>query len=137
MKFCSNCSHPLVERIPEGDHRNRFVCLHCDTIHYQNPKIVAGATVEWQDKILLCKRGIEPRYGLWTLPAGFMENHETTEQAAIRETLEETCAKISIHGLYSLYSIPHISQVYMFFRAALAEPVLTPEAGARWRLMLK
>ncbi len=86
MKFCSNCGESVVLRTPEGDNRERFICDHCHTIHYQNPNIVAGCIPEWQGRILLCKRAIEPRYGLWTLPAGFMENGETTEQAAMRET---------------------------------------------------
>lgn len=119
MKYCSSCGASVTFRIPEGDNRERFVCDDCNTIHYQNPKIVAGCIPEWQGRILLCKRAIEPRYGLWTLPAGFMENGETTEQAAMRETWEEACARVEITGLYGLFSIPHISQVYMFYRGEL------------------
>ena len=87
MKFCSTCgSGKLVTRIPEGDNVNRIVCDDCATIHYQNPRVVVGCLPEWEDKVLLCKRAIEPRYGLWTLPAGFLENGETVEQGAMRET---------------------------------------------------
>jgi ADP-ribose pyrophosphatase YjhB (NUDIX family) len=119
MIFCSNCGRPLVERIPEGDSRRRYVCEKCNIIHYQNPKIVAGCLPEWKGRLLLCRRAIEPRYGLWTLPAGFMENGESTEQAAARETLEEACARVVDLKLYGVFSIPHISQVYMMFRAQL------------------
>ena len=119
MKFCSTCGATVTLRIPDGDNRERFVCDHCLTIHYQNPKIVAGCIPEWDGRILLCKRAIEPRYGLWTVPAGFMENGESTEQAAIRETLEEAGAQVNITSLYSIFSIPHISQVYMLFRGEL------------------
>lgn len=88
-------------------------------IHYQNPRIVAGCIPEWEDHLLLCRRAIEPQYGLWTLPAGFMENGETIEQAAVRETLEEAEADVELTSLYAVFSIPHISQVYMMFRARL------------------
>ena len=86
MKYCSQCAAPVTQKIPQGDHLPRHICEQCLTIHYENPKIVTGCVVEWEDKILLCKRAIEPRYGLWTLPAGFMENKETTAEAAARET---------------------------------------------------
>jgi len=126
VKFCSSCGATVSLRIPEGDNRERFVCEQCHTIHYQNPKIVAGCIPEWEDRILLCRRAIEPRYGLWTLPAGFMENGESTEQAAMRETLEEAGARVSIIGLYSLFSIPHINQVYMLFRGRLEDGLYAP-----------
>jgi ADP-ribose pyrophosphatase YjhB (NUDIX family) len=127
VRFCSTCGAGVTLRIPEGDNRQRFVCDECQTIHYQNPKIVAGCIPEWQGRILLCKRAIEPRYGLWTLPAGFMENGETTEQAAMRETWEEARARVDISSLYSLFSIPHISQVYMIFRGEITNGIF--EAG--------
>jgi ADP-ribose pyrophosphatase YjhB (NUDIX family) len=120
MIYCSNCGTQLVERIPDGDDRMRYVCDACNMVHYQNPKIVAGCIPIQNDRLLLCKRAIEPRYGLWTLPAGFMENGESTEQAAARETLEEACATVDNLELYGVFSIPHISQVYMMFRANLA-----------------
>lgn len=126
MKFCSLCANPVNYVIPAGDNRPRHICESCGTVHYQNPKIVAGCIPEWQDEILLCKRAIQPRLGYWTLPAGFMENGETTEEAAIRETLEETGAQANILQLYTLYSIPHISQVYMIYRAQLLDKNFSP-----------
>lgn len=119
MKFCSQCGAGVELRIPDGDNLPRFICIQCETIHYQNPKIVAGCIPEWEDKILLCQRAIEPRVGLWTLPAGFMENNETTQDAAMRETREEANADVEITQLYALFNIPHISQVYLIFRARL------------------
>jgi len=126
MKFCSNCGAPVALKIPAGDSLPRHVCGACGTIHYQNPKMVVGCIVEWEDRILLCKRAIEPRYGLWTVPAGFMENGETTYQGAVRETLEEANARIEIGPLYALYNIPHISQVYILFRAQLLDLDFSP-----------
>lgn len=126
MKFCSACGAGVRLLVPAGDNRERFVCSRCQTVHYQNPKIVAGSIPEWDGRILLCRRAIEPRYGLWTLPAGFMENGETTEQAAMRETWEEACARIEISSLYSVFSIPHISQVYMLFRGELVDGCYEP-----------
>ncbi|MGH8354455.1 MAG: NUDIX hydrolase, partial [Pseudomonas sp.] len=98
-----------------------FVCVQCQLIHYQNPRIVAGCLPVWGDQVLLCRRAIEPRRGYWTLPAGFMENGETMEQAAARETLEEACARVKDLSLYTLFDLPHISQVYLFFRAKLVD----------------
>jgi len=121
MKYCSNCSASVVLMIPEGDSLPRYVCNTCNIIHYQNPKMVVGCIPEWEDKILLCKRAIEPRKGWWTLPAGFMENNETLAQAAARETLEEANARVEIGDLYAVYSLPHISQVYSIFRAKLLD----------------
>jgi ADP-ribose pyrophosphatase YjhB (NUDIX family) len=121
MNFCSHCGKPVVERIPEGDNRLRHVCDHCDTIHYMNPRIIAGCLVTHKNKILLCKRAIEPRYGLWTLPAGFMENGESSLEAARRETWEEAKAKVDIQGIYSVFNLPHINQVYMIFRSTLRD----------------
>ena len=121
MKYCSNCSATVELLIPEGDSLPRYVCTTCSIIHYQNPKMVVGCIPEWEDKILLCRRAIEPRLGWWTLPAGFMENNETLEQAAARETLEEANARVEIGNLYAIYSLPHISQVYLLFRARLLD----------------
>jgi ADP-ribose pyrophosphatase YjhB (NUDIX family) len=126
MKYCSQCGQPVEQRIPDGDNLPRHVCTACHTIHYENPKIVAGCIAEWEDRILLCRRAIEPRHGLWTLPAGFMENRESTREAALRETWEEARARVDIQSLYAVYSIPHISQVYMVFRGVLLEPVYEP-----------
>lgn len=119
MRFCSDCGNPVEKKIPEGDNRIRHVCINCGTIHYQNPKIVAGTLPIFQGKILMCKRAIEPRLGFWTLPAGFMENQETTSEAALRETWEEAEAKVSLDGLYTVMNIPQIDQVHIFFRATL------------------
>lgn len=121
MKYCSNCSALVELRVPEGDTLPRYVCPTCSVIHYQNPKMVVGCIPEWEDQILLCRRAIEPRHGLWTLPAGFMENAETLAQAAARETLEEANARVEMGTLYAIYNLPHINQVYVLFRARLLD----------------
>lgn len=121
MKFCSQCSAIVDFRVPEGDTLPRYICTECNLIHYQNPKMVVGCIPEWEDKVLLCRRAIEPRLGWWTLPAGFMENNETLPEAAARETLEEANARVDIGDLYAIYSLPHISQVYALFRARLLD----------------
>ena len=121
MKFCSECGKSVVHRIPEGDNLPRYICEHCDIIHYQNPKLVVGCLPVWKDQILLCKRAIEPCYGLWTLPAGFMENQESLEQAALRESDEEANANLEIENLYSIISLPHINQIYVLYRAKLLD----------------
>lgn len=126
MKYCSHCSATVELIIPEGDSLPRYVCTTCHVIHYQNPKMVVGCIPEWEDKILLCRRAIEPRKGWWTLPAGFMENNETLHQAAARETLEEANARVEIGNLYTVYSLPHISQVYFLFRARLLDLDFSP-----------
>lgn len=127
MKFCSECGSGRLEwRVPAGDDRSRHVCPDCRTIHYANPKVVAGMLVECDGRLLLCRRAIEPRYGLWTLPAGFMENHEGTEQAALRETWEECRARPSLQRLYTVLSIPHVNQVYMMFLGRLDRPEFGP-----------
>lgn len=123
MKFCSECAHPVVLAIPEGDNRPRYVCPNCHAIHYQNPKLVIGSIPVWEQdgklQILLCKRAIEPRYGYWTLPAGFMENEETTEQAAVRETEEEAGADVELGKLFTLLNVAHVHQVHLFYLARL------------------
>ncbi len=122
MKFCSQCgSDSIAWTVPSGDNRPRHVCGKCNEIYYQNPKIVVGCIPEWENRILLCKRAIEPRYGYWTLPAGFMENGETTQEAAERETLEEANARVELLGLYTVMNIPHTNQVYMMFRSRLLD----------------
>ncbi len=119
MNFCSHCGHPVELRNVPDDERPRHVCISCQTIHYQNPKIVCGCLATWQDRILLCRRAIEPRLGYWTLPAGFMENGETTLQGALRETWEEAQAHVTDAQLYCVFNIPSISQVYLMFRGEM------------------
>ncbi len=121
MKFCSHCGNSVALVVPEGDSRERHVCAACGTIHYSNPRIIAGTLPCLGDSVLLCRRAIEPRYGFWTLPAGFMENGETTSEAAARETLEEASAPVTNLELYTIFNLPHISQVYIFFRADLTD----------------
>ncbi len=121
MSFCTACGHPTQEQIPLGDHQLRQVCGSCGFIHYVNPKVICGALVTWQNKVLLCRRAIEPRYGLWTLPAGYMELYETMEQGAARETREEAEAEVDIEHLYCMYNIPRIGQIYVLFKAKLIE----------------
>lgn len=121
MKFCSQCGAAVERRVPEGDSLPRYVCPSCATIHYTNPKVVVGCLPEWEGKILLCRRAIEPRHGLWTLPAGFLEDDETTLEGARRETLEEAGARVEIAGLYALFNLPHVNQVYVMYRARLLD----------------
>ncbi len=127
MNFCSTCGSSRLEyRVPDGDTLARFVCPDCSTIHYQNPKVVVGCLPEWGDQVLLCRRAIEPRYGLWTLPAGFLENGETLVGGAARETHEEANARVEVGKLYTVISLPHISQIYMMFRARLLDREFGP-----------
>jgi ADP-ribose pyrophosphatase YjhB (NUDIX family) len=121
MKYCCYCSAKLIYAIPDDDNRHRYICHCCNTVHYQNPKIVAGCIPVWKDQVLLCKRAIEPRYGYWTLPAGFMELGETSLEAGMRETLEEANARVNVEDLFAVYSLPYVGQVYMMFRANLVD----------------
>lgn len=125
MKFCSECAHSVSLKVPVDDNRLRYVCDQCGAIHYQNPKLVVGSMPIWKEAgevyVLLCKRAIEPRYGFWTLPAGFMENGETTSQAALRETQEEAGANIALDGLFSILNVAHVDQVHLFYRATLLD----------------
>ena len=121
MNFCTNCGGTTAEKIPLGDHQVRRVCTQCSYIHYVNPKVICGALALWENKVLLCRRAIEPRYGLWTLPAGYMELFETMEQGAARETREEAEAEVEIQQLYCMYNIPRIGQIYVLFKADLIE----------------
>jgi ADP-ribose pyrophosphatase YjhB (NUDIX family) len=122
MNFCGQCGAPVRVTIPEGDHLPRHVCDACGTIHYQNPRLVVGCVPEHRGSILLCRRAIEPRRGFWTVPAGFMENGETLQQAAARESYEEALAEVSIGSLLAVVHVLHAHQVHVFFRATLAEP---------------
>lgn len=146
INFCSCCGSPVAHIVPDGDTVPRHVCPQCGTIHYQNPKMVIGCIAEWEGRILLCRRAIEPRHGLWTLPAGFMENDETTAEAAARETLEEACAEVRIDRLFALVNVPYIHQVHMFYTGRLIdgrfgagveslESRLFDEAGIPWQEM--
>ncbi|MBL3598821.1 MAG: NUDIX hydrolase [gamma proteobacterium endosymbiont of Lamellibrachia anaximandri] len=121
MKYCSQCGAEVEIKVPDGDNRPRHICAECLTIHYQNPKMVVGCIPMWEDKVLLCRRAIEPRYGRWTLPAGFMENGETSQEGAARETLEEANARVEVETLYALFNLPHISQVYLLFKSRLID----------------
>lgn len=120
MKHCSRCGGLLERGVPPGDDRERFICQACGKIQYQNPRMVVGCIPRWQDRILLCRRAIEPRYGTWTLPAGFLENEESVEEGARRELMEEARATALDLQPYGLYNIPRVSQVYLFFIGALA-----------------
>ena len=121
MKFCSACGTELERRVPSGDDRPRFVCPSCAIVHYQNPKIVTGCLAAWEDSVLLCRRSIEPRRGYWTLPAGFLELGETSVEGAVRETWEEARARVEVLGLYSVFNLPHVDQLYLMFRARLLD----------------
>ena len=125
---CSNCGTKVERRVPDGDERMRAVCPACGGIHYENPKVVVGCIPVFEDRILLCKRAIEPRYGYWTLPAGFMENGETTAEGAARETHEEAGANVIELEAFSLLDVPYVHQVHVFYRARMAAPVFA--AGA-------
>ncbi len=135
---------PRVRRVPEGDTHERLVCPDCGFVQYENPKVVVGSVVLWQDRVLLCRRAIEPRRGYWTLPAGYLELNETTEEGAAREAMEEAGARIRIDALLAVYNIPRISQVQVIYRARLAAPdisagpesaevALFPWTGIPWR----
>ena len=128
MKFCSYCGAQVARRVPPGDSLPRYVCDGCGEIHYQNPKLVVGCIPEFEDRLLLCRRAIEPRYGYWTLPAGFMENDETAGQAALRETVEEAGARVELGEPFSMLSIPHANQVHLFYRARLVDLNFRPGA---------
>lgn len=126
IRFCNSCGSAVTHRVPEGDSFVRAVCDACGVIQYENPKIVVGCLPIYGERILICKRAIEPRYGLWTLPAGFMENGETLAHGAAREALEEANARVEIGDLYTLFSVPHISQVHVMFRARLLHEDVSP-----------
>ncbi len=126
IRHCNLCGAPVQHRVPEGDSHARAVCTACSHIQYENPRNIVGTLPVWEDKVLLCRRAIEPRHGLWTLPAGFMELDETTEQGALRETLEEAGAEVRLDGLYSVVNVRPVSQVYLLYRARLLEPRWQP-----------
>jgi ADP-ribose pyrophosphatase YjhB (NUDIX family) len=121
MKFCSACGAAVERLIPDGDHLPRYVCPACKTVHYENPRIIAGCVPEWQGKILLCKRAIEPRRGYWTIPAGFMENGEALQDGAAREAMEEALANVEIGSLLAIVNVIRAHQVHIMFRARLLD----------------
>jgi ADP-ribose pyrophosphatase YjhB (NUDIX family) len=126
IKFCKACGGEAPYSIPPDDNRERAVCKVCGTIHYENPLNVVGTVPIWNDKVLLCRRNIEPRYGLWTLPAGFMELGETSAEGAVRETVEEAGARIDLLGLYTVLNVVRVGQVHLFYRARLRDTDFAP-----------
>lgn len=126
-----NSAPDFAKQIPDGDDRERAVCQRCGFVDYQNPKIVVGSVALWKDKILLCRRAIEPRSGYWTLPAGYLEIGESAEDGARREAWEEACARLSLDRLLAVYSVPQISQVQLMYRARLesADIAAGPESA--------
>jgi len=117
---------PSVRSIPEGDNRERMICAECGYILYDNPKIVVGSVTRWGERILLCRRSINPRHGYWTLPAGYLELNESASAGAEREAWEEARARIEIEGLLAIYDIPRISQVQLIYRARLLDQAIEP-----------
>ena len=126
MNFCSQCGAPVEKKIPPGDLLPRYVCTQCEAIHYRNPLVVMGCIPQWQERVLLCRRAIEPRKGYWTLPAGYLELHESAVEGAEREAWEEARAKLDIDQLMAVYSIPRISQIQLIYRARLRSPEVAP-----------
>ena len=126
MKFCPSCGATLAQRVPPGDSLPRDVCDACGSVHYLNPKVVVGTVPEWEGRVLLCRRAIEPRYGYWTLPAGFLENGESTGEGALRETLEEAGARVDLLAAFSMISVPSVNQVHVFYRARLRDLEFKP-----------
>ena len=122
IRYCQLCGSDASFIVPLGDSLPRHVCGTCGHIHYENPRLVVGCVAEWKGKILLCRRAIEPQRGFWTLPAGFMENGETTAEGAFRETLEESGARVTIDAPFAMISIAHINQVHLFYRGRLISP---------------
>lgn len=126
MNYCSHCGQPVVLEVPAGDNRPRYVCRNCGHIHYENPKLVVGCVPEYNGRILLCRRAIEPRYGYWTVPAGFMELGESLGEAAVRETWEEARASVALGPLFAVVDVIEARQVHVFFRGALREEAHGP-----------
>ncbi|KAB2907345.1 MAG: NUDIX hydrolase [Dechloromonas sp.] len=136
MQFCVRCGSSVSLVVPVGDSLPRHVCGTCGHIHYENPRLVVCCVAEWQGSILMCRRAIEPRNGYWTLPGGFMENGETTAQAACRETLEEAGADVAVDAPFAMVNIPHINQVHLFYRGKLRTPeILAGEESLEVRLI--
>ena len=135
IKHCRTCGGAVRYEVPADDNRDRAVCTACHLIHYENPLNVVGTVPVWDDKVLLCRRNIEPRYGLWTLPAGFMELGESTAEGAVRETVEEAGARIELQGLFTVLNVVRVGQVHLYYRARLLDTDFAPgpetiEAGS-------
>ena len=126
FKHCKTCGGATVYAVPADDNRERATCTVCHRVHYENPLNVVGTVPVWGDQVLLCRRNIEPRYGLWTLPAGFMELGETVTQGAARETEEEAGAHFEMQGLLTVLSVVRVGQVHLYFRARLLDTVFAP-----------
>lgn len=126
IKYCRACGAAVNYLTPPDDNRDRAVCPACATVHYENPLNVVGTVPVWQDQVLLCRRNIEPRFGLWTLPAGFMELGETTAEGALRETIEEAGAEVEMQGLFSVLNVARVGQVHLFYRARMLNTTLAP-----------
>ena len=125
-RHCKRCGAPVEYRIPPDDNRERATCTACGSVFYENPLNVVGTVPAWHDQLLLCRRAIEPRYGLWTLPAGFLELGETTEAGALRETDEEAGARVELQGLFSVLNVVRVGQVHLFYRARLLDTAFAP-----------
>ncbi|HSW06534.1 NUDIX hydrolase [Aquabacterium sp.] len=126
IKHCRQCGTAVAYRMPDDDNRERAVCPSCTTVHYENPLNVVGTLPVWGEQVLLCRRAIEPRHGLWTLPAGFMELGETVADGALRETVEEAGAKVELQGLFTLLNVVRVGQVHFFYRARMLDNTLDP-----------
>lgn len=126
MKYCAHCGSEVELKVPAGDNRLRHVCPACGSIHYENPRMVVGTLPVWEEKVMLCRRAIEPRHGFWTLPAGFLENGESAAEGALRETREEARARVELLAPYTLVSVPFIDQIHLLFRARLLDLDFAP-----------
>lgn len=126
FKHCKTCGAPVVYAVPADDNRERATCTACGAVHYENPLNVVGTVPVWGDQVLLCLRNIEPRYGKWTLPAGFLELGESTAEGALRETIEEAGARIRLEGLFTMLNVVHVGQVHFYYRAALQDVHFAP-----------
>ena len=126
IKHCRACGAPVQYAVPADDNRERATCTACGTIHYENPLNVVGTVPAWEDRVLLCRRNIEPRHGFWTLPAGFMELGESTAQGALRETIEEAGANVEMLDLFTVLNVVRVGQVHFFYRARMLDTTLAP-----------
>jgi len=126
FRHCKACGGPVLYQVPADDNRERAVCTVCGNVHYENPLAVVGTVPVWGDQVLLCRRNIEPRYGLWTLPAGFMEIGETVAEGALRETIEEAGAHVEMQDLYTVLNVVRVGQLHLFHRARLLDTDFAP-----------